>query len=127
MASLVGGAPPHPIPNFRVDPNWGLVEDRAKEILLMDDPNHLKPPQATSTTTFPSRLRSLLPASLIAVVSSTLAIACQDFAKRNTLIRRMGCCGDTVGGFSDHMPYLHDNSSDEIGTMVVGNMVFRTV
>jgi Na+-exporting ATPase len=32
---------------------------------------------------------SLLPASLIAVVSLTLAVACQDLAKRNALVRRM--------------------------------------
>jgi Na+-exporting ATPase len=32
---------------------------------------------------------SLLPASLIAVVSLTLAAACQDLAKRNALVRRM--------------------------------------
>ena len=32
---------------------------------------------------------SLLPASLTAVVSLTLAVACQDLAKRNALVRRM--------------------------------------
>lgn len=32
---------------------------------------------------------SLLPASLIAVVSLTLAVACQDLTKRNALVRRM--------------------------------------
>lgn len=32
---------------------------------------------------------SLLPASLIAVVNLTLAVACQDLAKRNALVRRM--------------------------------------
>ena len=32
---------------------------------------------------------SLLPASLIAVVSLTLAAACQDLARRNALVRRM--------------------------------------
>ena len=32
---------------------------------------------------------SLLPASLIAVVNLTLAVACQDLAQRNALVRRM--------------------------------------
>ena len=53
-------APPHTLPagrvlsRFGVDPKWGLTVDRAKEILLKDGPNRLKPPQN------PSRMKIFL-------------------------------------------------------------------
>src|SRR5258708_4709469 len=51
---LADDAPPHTLPagkilsKFGVDPKWGLTMDRAKEILLKDGPNRLKPPQNPS-------------------------------------------------------------------------------
>ena len=56
----VDDAPPHTLPagrvlsRFGVDPKWGLTVDRAKEILLKDGPNRLKPPQN------PSRMKIFL-------------------------------------------------------------------
>jgi len=57
---LADDAPPHTLPagtvlsRFGVDPKWGLTMDRAKEILLKDGPNRLKPPQK------PSRMKIFL-------------------------------------------------------------------
>ena len=56
----IDGAPPHTLPagrvlsRFGVDPKWGLAVERAKEILLRDGPNRLKPPQK------PSRMKIFL-------------------------------------------------------------------
>ncbi|EJD55236.1 potassium/sodium eff [Auricularia subglabra TFB-10046 SS5] len=62
---------------------------------------------------------SLLPASLIAVVSLTLAVACRELAARNALVRRMDAV-ETLGG-------VHDICSDKTGTITVGRMVVKQV
>ncbi|TRM64769.1 potassium/sodium eff [Schizophyllum amplum] len=60
---------------------------------------------------------SLLPASLVAVVSMTLAVACRDLADRNALVRRMDAV-ETIGGVTDIC-------SDKTGTITLGRMVLK--
>lgn len=60
---------------------------------------------------------SILPASLIAVVSLTLARASTDLAKRNALVRRMDAIEALAG--------VSNVCSDKTGTLTVGRMVVR--
>ena len=60
---------------------------------------------------------SILPASLIAVVSLTLARASQDLAERNALVRRMDAIEALAG--------VENVCSDKTGTLTVGRMVVR--
>lgn len=60
---------------------------------------------------------SVLPASLIAVVSLTLARASTDLAKRNALVRRMDAIEALAG--------VQNVCSDKTGTLTVGRMVVR--
>ena len=60
---------------------------------------------------------SVLPASLIAVVSLTLARASTDLAKRNALVRRMDAIEALAG--------VENVCSDKTGTLTVGRMVVR--
>lgn len=60
---------------------------------------------------------SLLPASLVAVLSLTLAVACRELAARNALVRRMDAV-ETLGG-------VHNICSDKTGTITVGRMVLK--
>ena len=60
---------------------------------------------------------SILPASLIAVVSLTLARASTDLAKRNALVRRMDAIEALAG--------VENVCSDKTGTLTVGRMVVR--
>lgn len=60
---------------------------------------------------------SILPASLIAVVSLTLARASSDLAKRNALVRRMDAIEALAG--------VSNVCSDKTGTLTVGRMVVR--
>ena len=60
---------------------------------------------------------SILPASLIAVVSLTLARASQDLANRNALVRRMDAIEALAG--------VENVCSDKTGTLTVGRMVVR--
>ncbi|BEJ14512.1 hypothetical protein CspHIS471_0402790 [Cutaneotrichosporon sp. HIS471] len=60
---------------------------------------------------------SILPASLIAVVSLTLARASTDLAKRNALVRRMDAIEALAG--------VANVCSDKTGTLTVGRMVVR--
>lgn len=60
---------------------------------------------------------SVLPASLLAVISLTLAVACRDLAARNALVRRMDAV-ETIGGVTDIC-------SDKTGTITVGRMVLK--
>jgi len=60
---------------------------------------------------------SILPASLIAVVSLTLARASQDLAKRNALVRRMDAIEALAG--------VENVCSDKTGTLTVGKMTVR--
>ncbi|ORX35135.1 putative calcium-transporting ATPase 3 [Kockovaella imperatae] len=60
---------------------------------------------------------SILPASLVAVVSLTLATASTDLAKRNALVRRMDAIEALAG--------VHNVCSDKTGTLTVGRMVVR--
>ncbi|PVG04086.1 hypothetical protein CPB86DRAFT_792829 [Serendipita vermifera] len=62
---------------------------------------------------------SALPASLFAVVSLTLAVACRELAARNALVRRMDAV-ETIGG-------VHDICSDKTGTITVGRMIVKKV
>jgi P-type Na+/K+ transporter len=62
---------------------------------------------------------SILPASLVAVISLTLAVACRDLAARNALVRRMDAV-ETIGGVTDIC-------SDKTGTITVGRMVLKKV
>ncbi|KAL7419667.1 hypothetical protein Q5752_005581 [Cryptotrichosporon argae] len=62
---------------------------------------------------------SILPASLIAVVSLTLATASTDLAKRNALVRRMDAIEALAG--------VENVCSDKTGTLTVGRMVARTL
>ncbi|CDZ97841.1 calcium-transporting atpase 3 [Phaffia rhodozyma] len=60
---------------------------------------------------------SILPASLIAVVSLTLSNAAQELSKRNALVRRM----DAIESLST----VTDICSDKTGTITVGKMVVK--
>nr|XP_019014014.1 potassium/sodium efflux P-type ATPase, fungal-type [Kwoniella pini CBS 10737]OCF52795.1 potassium/sodium efflux P-type ATPase, fungal-type [Kwoniella pini CBS 10737] len=60
---------------------------------------------------------SILPASLIAVVSLTLARASTDLAQRNALVRRMDAIEALAG--------VENVCSDKTGTLTVGRMVVR--
>lgn len=60
---------------------------------------------------------SILPASLIAVVSLTLARASTDLAKRHALVRRMDAIEALAG--------VSNVCSDKTGTLTVGRMVVR--
>ncbi|TYJ53053.1 potassium/sodium efflux P-type ATPase, fungal-type [Cryptococcus floricola] len=60
---------------------------------------------------------SILPASLIAVVSLTLAKASTDLASRNALVRRMDAIEALAG--------VENVCSDKTGTLTVGRMVVR--
>ncbi len=60
---------------------------------------------------------SILPASLIAVVSLTLATASRELAKRNALVRKM----DAIEGLA----VVTDICSDKTGTLTVGKMVTK--
>ena len=80
MDPLIDGAPPHTLPTekilsrFGVDPQWGLTEDRAKEMLLRDGPNRLQPPQK------PSRARIFLAQVLNAMTIVLIAATAVSFA-----------------------------------------------
>lgn len=60
---------------------------------------------------------SILPASLIAVVSLTLARASTDLAQRNALVRRMDAIEALAG--------VENVCSDKTGTLTVGRMVVK--
>lgn len=62
---------------------------------------------------------SILPASLIAVVSLTLATASRELAKRNALVRKM----DAIEGLA----VVTDICSDKTGTLTLGKMVTKKV
>ncbi len=62
---------------------------------------------------------SILPASLIAVVSLTLARASTDLANRNALVRRMDAIEALAG--------VENVCSDKTGTLTVGRMVVRKI
>ncbi|WVO20606.1 potassium/sodium efflux P-type ATPase, fungal-type [Cryptococcus decagattii] len=62
---------------------------------------------------------SILPASLIAVVSLTLANASTDLASRHALVRRMDAIEALAG--------VENVCSDKTGTLTVGRMVVRKV
>jgi Na+-exporting ATPase len=85
---------------------------------------------------------SVLPASLIAVVSLTLATASRELARRNALVRRMGSfrlfrspllthrsyVDDFFSTYTDAIEALSavtDICSDKTGTLTVGKMVVR--
>lgn len=60
---------------------------------------------------------SMLPVSIVAVVSLTLAQASSDLAKRNALVRRMDAIEALAG--------VNNVCSDKTGTLTVGRMVVR--
>lgn len=62
---------------------------------------------------------SLLPESLPAVTSLTLAVACRELAARNAFVRRMDAV-ETLGG-------VHNICSDKTGTITLGRMVVKKV
>jgi magnesium-transporting ATPase (P-type) len=91
MGPLADYAPPHTVPaedilsRFGVDPNWGLTEDRAKEILLRDGPNHLKPPQK------PSRLKIFLAQVLnamtvVLIAATAISLATLDWISAGAIV-----------------------------------------
>jgi hypothetical protein len=76
--------PSHTLPardvllRFGVDPQWGLTVDRAKEILLNDGPNRLKPPQK------PSRLKIFLAQvlnamTIVLIAATAVSLATMDW------------------------------------------------
>ena len=77
---LADDAPPHALPagkllsRFGVDPKWGLTMDRAKDILLKDGPNRLRPPQK------PSRMKIFLGQVLNAMTIVLIAAAAVSLA-----------------------------------------------
>ena len=62
---------------------------------------------------------SLLPESLPAVTSLTLAVACRELAARNAFVRRMDAV-ETLGG-------VHNICSDKTGTITLGRMVVKKI
>lgn len=60
---------------------------------------------------------SILPASLIAVISLTLANGSRELARKNALVRRM----DAIEGLAA----VTDICSDKTGTITVGKMVVK--
>ena len=81
---LADDAPPHTLPagkvlsRFGVDPKWGLTMDRAKEILLKDGPNHLKPPHK------PSRMKIFLgqvlnAMTIVLIAATAVSLATMDW------------------------------------------------
>ncbi|KAG8802546.1 hypothetical protein FRC17_006393, partial [Serendipita sp. 399] len=62
---------------------------------------------------------SLIPESLTAVTSLTLAVACRELAARNAYVRRMDAV-ETLGG-------VHNICSDKTGTITLGRMVVKKV
>ena len=78
--SIADDAPSHTLPaekilsRFGVDPIWGLTIDRAKEILINDGPNRLKPPQK------PSRMKIFLGQVLNAMTIVLIAATAVSFA-----------------------------------------------
>ena len=81
---LADDAPPHTLPagkvlsRFGLDPKWGLTMDRAKETLLRDGPNRLKPPQKPSR--FKIFLAQVLNAMTIVLIAATaVSLATMDW------------------------------------------------
>jgi len=77
-------APPHTLPagkvlsRFGLDPKWGLTMDRARETLLRDGPNRLKPPQKPSRFKF--FLAQVLNAMTIVLIAATaVSLATMDW------------------------------------------------
>lgn len=62
---------------------------------------------------------AIIPESLIAVVTATLAKGVTDMARRNAIVRRLDAL-EAIGGISDIC-------LDKTGTITMGNMVVRTV
>ena len=77
---LADDTPPHALParellsRFGVDPKLGLTTDRAKDILLKDGPNRLRPPQK------PSRIKIFLGQVLNAMTIVLIAAAAVSLA-----------------------------------------------
>ena len=67
---------------------WILFISCILAIIVVSSTGYHNIPNSIATYAIAAAV-SLLPASLIAVVSLTLAVACQDLAKRNALVRRM--------------------------------------
>jgi magnesium-transporting ATPase (P-type) len=62
---------------------------------------------------------AIIPESLIAVVTATLAKGVTDMARRNTIVRRLDAI-EALGGIADIC-------LDKTGTITMGNMVVRKV
>ena len=81
---LADDAPPHILPagkvlsRFGVDPKWGLTMDRAKEIILRDGPNRLRPPHK------PSRMKIVLgqvlnAMTIVLIAATAVSLATMDW------------------------------------------------
>jgi magnesium-transporting ATPase (P-type) len=78
---------------------------------------------------------SILPASLVAVVSLTLANASRELAKRKALVRRMDAveslaavddvCSDKASNLYLYAVVRRSDSFDQTGTITVGKMVLK--
>ncbi|TXT04305.1 hypothetical protein VHUM_04192 [Vanrija humicola] len=73
-------------------------------------------PKSMATYTVAAAV-SMLPVSIVAVVSLTLAQASSDLAKRNALVRRMDAIEALAG--------IYNVCSDKTGTLTVGRMVVK--
>ncbi|EOR00553.1 hypothetical protein E3P92_04153 [Wallemia ichthyophaga] len=85
-------------------------------IVVVSSTGYVDIPDSTATYAVATAI-SLLPASLIAVVSLTLATSSRELAKRNALVRKMDAI-ETLAGVTDIC-------SDKTGTITVGRMVLK--
>ncbi|TIA86769.1 hypothetical protein E3P99_03578 [Wallemia hederae] len=85
-------------------------------IVVVSSTGYVDIPDSTATYAVATAI-SVLPASLIAVVSLTLATSSRELAKRNALVRKMDAI-ETLAGVTDIC-------SDKTGTITVGRMVLK--
>ncbi|TIC05054.1 potassium/sodium eff [Wallemia mellicola] len=85
-------------------------------IVVVSSTGYKDIPDSTATYAVATAI-SVLPASLIAVVSLTLATSSRELAKRNALVRKMDAI-ETLAGVTDIC-------SDKTGTITVGRMVLK--
>ncbi|PVG04087.1 putative Na+-transporting ATPase ENA-1 [Serendipita vermifera] len=97
---------------------WLLLVAIILAVIVVSSTGYRNIPNSIATYAVAAAV-SLLPASLFAVVSLTLAVACRELAARNALVRRMDAV-ETLGG-------VHNICSDKTGTITVGRMVLKKV
>ncbi|KAG9056423.1 hypothetical protein FS842_010757 [Serendipita sp. 407] len=97
---------------------WLLLGAIILAITVVSSTGYTNMPNSIATYAVASAV-SLIPESLTAVTSLTLAVACRELAARNAYVRRMDAV-ETLGG-------VHNICSDKTGTITLGRMVVKKI